>query len=100
MEAMASGLPIVAANAMALPHLVHDGQNGFLFEPGNAEDLADKLTTVLTATPDHLNALKRESLRLIGAHDINRTLNTFESLYRGEKVADGVTSDAAVHGAE
>src|SRR5699024_9030056 len=43
MEAMASGLPIVAANAMALPHLVHDG-NGFLFEPGNAQELADRLT--------------------------------------------------------
>ena len=100
MEAMASGLPIVAANAMALPHLVHEGQNGYLFEPGNAEDLADKLTTVLTATPEHMDALKRESLRLIGAHDINRTLNTFESLYRGEKVTDGVTSDAAAHGSE
>lgn len=33
MEAMASGLPIVAADAMALPHLVHDGENGYLFEP-------------------------------------------------------------------
>ena len=49
MEAMASGLPIVAANAVALPHLVHDGENGYLFEPGNADDLADKLPTVLTA---------------------------------------------------
>ena len=33
MEAMASALPVVAANAMALPHLVHDGENGYLFEP-------------------------------------------------------------------
>ena len=40
MEAMASGLPIVAANAVALPHLVHDGENGYLFEPGNVDDLA------------------------------------------------------------
>ncbi|TFC83813.1 glycosyltransferase family 4 protein [Cryobacterium sinapicolor] len=100
MEAMASGLPIVAANAMALPHLVHDGQNGYLFEPGNAQDLADKLTTVLTAAPDDLNALKNESLRLIGVHDINRTLNTFECLYRGEPVIDAVTSDAGTRGAE
>jgi len=93
MEAMASGLPIVAANAMALPHLVHDGQNGYLFEPGHTQDLADQLTTVLTAAPDELDALKKESLRLIGAHDINRTLNTFECLYRGEPVIDAVTSD-------
>ncbi|MBC7441118.1 MAG: glycosyltransferase [Ramlibacter sp.] len=95
MEAMASGLPVVAANAMALPHLVHDGENGYLFEPGSAQDLADKLTAVLTAPPEKLDALKNESLRLIGAHDINRTLNTFECLYRGEPVTDRVTSEAS-----
>jgi len=88
MEAMASGLPIVAANAMALPHLVHDGQNGYLFEPGSAQDLADKLTRVFTRSPDELDALKHESLKLIEAHDIKRTLNTFERLYRGESTAD------------
>jgi glycosyltransferase involved in cell wall biosynthesis len=100
MEAMASALPVVAADAMALPHLVHDGHNGYLFRPGNARDLADKLTAVLTASPDDLVAMKRESLRLIGAHDINRTLNTFEALYRGEPVADPVTDVAPAHSAE
>jgi glycosyltransferase involved in cell wall biosynthesis len=88
MEAMASGLPVVAANAMALPHLVHDGQNGFLFEPGSAQDLADKITRVLTMAPPELEALKRESLKLIEAHDIKRTLTTFERLYRGEPITD------------
>lgn len=104
MEAMASALPVVAADAMALPHLVHDGRNGFLFTPGDAQDLADKLAQVLSATPDDLDALKRESLKLIGAHDINRTLNTFESLYRGEPVVDPViepvTDEASAHSAE
>jgi glycosyltransferase involved in cell wall biosynthesis len=86
MEAMASGLPIVAANAMALPHLVHDGENGFLFEPGNVDDLAEKLTRVLTMPEDELLKLKHESLRIVESHDIQRTLDTFESLYRGETV--------------
>lgn len=100
MEAMASALPVVAADAMALPHLVHDGHNGYLFEPGNARDLADKLTTMLTASTDDFTAMKRESLKLIAAHDINRTLNTFEALYRGEPVADPVTDVAPAHSAE
>lgn len=94
MEAMASGLPVVAANAMALPHLVHDGENGYLFEPSNAQSLADSLEKVLTASPDELNAMKNASLRLIAAHDIQRTLSTFESLYRGEPVSDPL-EDAA-----
>ncbi|MET1044741.1 MAG: glycosyltransferase, partial [Microbacteriaceae bacterium] len=84
MEAMASGLPIVAADAMALPHLVHDGQNGYLFDPADVPQFAARLTDVLTASPEELDRLKRESLRIVAAHDIQRTLLTFESLYRGE----------------
>ncbi|WP_440710944.1 glycosyltransferase [Herbiconiux sp. YIM B11900] len=88
MEAMASGLPVVAANAMALPHLVHDGQNGYLFTPGDAKDLAAKLETVLRAPHDEFDAMKNESLSIVAAHDIDRTLTTFEHLYRGEPVTD------------
>ena len=94
MEAMASGLPIVAANAMALPHLVHDGENGFLFEPGNVDELAEKLTRVLTMPENELQALKKESLRIVESHDIQRTLDTFESLYRGEPVDLPAPSEA------
>jgi glycosyltransferase involved in cell wall biosynthesis len=91
MEAMSSGLPVVAANAMALPHLVHDGENGYLFEPENVDDLAAKLTAVLTAPEAELTRMKRNSLKLIAPHDIQRTLTTFERLYRGEAVTDPVT---------
>ncbi|GAB3577894.1 hypothetical protein GCM10027406_13190 [Leifsonia lichenia] len=94
MEAMASALPVVAANAMALPHLVHDGENGYLFEPGNAQHLADRLEHVLTLPQDELDVLKNASLRIVAAHDIQTTISTFESLYRGEPVADPVTESA------
>jgi glycosyltransferase involved in cell wall biosynthesis len=87
LEAMASGLPIVAADAMALPHLVDQGVNGYLFRPGDADDLAAKLTAVLTQSDDDYITMRRASLRMIEPHDINRTLDTFEKLYRGEKVA-------------
>jgi glycosyltransferase involved in cell wall biosynthesis len=91
LEAMASGLPVVAARAMALPHLVHDGRNGYLFTPGDETDLAEKLTTLLTLPPEEFDRLKRTSLAYTAPHDIQRTLRTFECLYRGEEVADPVT---------
>jgi len=94
MEAMASGLPVIGANAMALPHLIHDGENGFLYEPGNIDQFAALLTRVLALPHDELLELKRESLRIVQAHDINRTLDTFEALYRGEPVVDPVDADA------
>jgi glycosyltransferase involved in cell wall biosynthesis len=95
MEAMASALPVVAANAMALPHLVRDGQNGYLFEPGSPEDLAAKLRKVLEASPAEYRELKEGSIRLIAAHDIQRTISTFESLYRGKPVTDPVIDVAS-----
>jgi glycosyltransferase involved in cell wall biosynthesis len=95
MEAMASALPIVAADAMALPHLVHHGENGYLFEPGSVADLAAKLTDVLSQSDDELTEMKKSSLKYIAAHDIQRTLTIFESLYRGETVTDPVT-DASI----
>ncbi len=84
MEAMASGLPVVGANAVALPHLIHDGENGYLFEPGNVDDLADKLRRVLTADPVEYRRMQQASLDGVEIHDIEKTLDTFEKLYRGE----------------
>lgn len=91
MEAMATALPVVAANAMALPHLVHDGENGYLFTPGDVDELSQRLSDVLTADRDQYEKMKRASLRMIRPHDIQNTLSTFESLYRGEAVTDPVT---------
>lgn len=88
MEAMASGLPIVAANAVALPHLVHDGENGYLFEPGDADELAARLTDVLTAAPDERTRMQQASLDAVAVHDITRTLDTFEALYRGRPLPE------------
>lgn len=87
MEAMASGLPIVAADAMALPHLVHHGKNGYLFQAGNDRELADALTRVLTADAAEYERMQNASLTAVQAHDIDRTLDTFESLYRGDSAA-------------
>ncbi|HAM25395.1 MAG TPA: glucosyl transferase, partial [Microbacteriaceae bacterium] len=57
----------------------------------NSADLAAKLTQVLSLPDDELTTMKKASLRYIAAHDIQRTLSIFESLYRGETVTDPVT---------
>ncbi|WP_105566682.1 glycosyltransferase [Microbacterium halophytorum] len=84
MEAMASGLPVVAADAVALPHLVNPGENGYLFPPGDVDALAARLTDVLSQAPDERRAMQQASLDMVDVHDINKTLDTFEALYRGE----------------
>ncbi len=83
MEAMASGLPVVAANAMALPHLVHDGDNGFLYEPRDITGLAGSIARILDSSESEYQAFQRESLAIVADHDINNTLDRFEQIYRG-----------------
>ncbi|KAB8197040.1 glycosyltransferase [Nonomuraea phyllanthi] len=78
LEAMASGLPVVAADAMALPHLV-DG-NGYLFQPGDVVALARHLSAVLT--DDDLRArLGKASRELALTHDDRSSLARFEQIY-------------------
>ncbi len=42
-EAMSHGLPVIASKIGALPEIVEDGVTGFLFDPGNAEELAGRM---------------------------------------------------------
>ena len=80
LEAMATGKPVVAANAGALPLLVRDGENGYLFESGDVEGLAAKLTRLLSDA-DMRAEMGHESLRIVARHGIGETLNAFEGLY-------------------
>lgn len=93
MEAMASGRPVVAANAMALPHLVHHGDNGYLFEPDDVEDFTQCLLKIATADQEELNRLSENSIHLIQSHDIKKTLAIFEGLYRGDQDARRESDD-------
>jgi glycosyltransferase involved in cell wall biosynthesis len=93
MEAMASGRPVIAANAMALPHLVHHGDNGYLFEPDDVDDFTQCLLKVATADQKELNRLSENSIHLIQSHDIKKTLSIFEGLYRGDQDARRESDD-------
>jgi 1,2-diacylglycerol 3-alpha-glucosyltransferase len=81
MEAMASGLPVVGANAVAIPHLVHNGENGFLFEPGDEYSLAEKLSMVL-ADKKLRNKMSEKSLNIIKEHDIQITVKNVQLAFQ------------------
>ncbi|GAA2786536.1 glycosyltransferase [Crossiella cryophila] len=80
MEAMAAGLPVVAADAMALPHLVHPGVNGHLYPPADLDALTGHLAE-LAADPDQRAAMGEASEKLITRHALEATLATFEQVY-------------------
>jgi len=47
LEAMAAGLPIVATSVGGVPSLVAEGINGFLVDPGNAAQIASRVSLLL-----------------------------------------------------
>jgi glycosyltransferase involved in cell wall biosynthesis len=49
-EAMMAGLPVVASRVGGVPELVQEGENGFLFAPGDAESCAEKIQRLLNDT--------------------------------------------------
>lgn len=48
LEAMAAGKPRVGARVGGIPTVINDGQDGFLFEPGDSEDLARVLRLLMS----------------------------------------------------
>jgi len=78
LEALASGTPVVASRSGSLPERVHDGYNGFLFEPGDARDLAEKIRA-LKHVP--FQALQENARKSVLSLDPKIYLNTLESLY-------------------
>jgi len=81
MEAMAAGLPVIAADALALPHLVHHGVNGYLFEPGAITSVSRWIAD-LAADPAARVRMGAESRAIVAHHDIDGALATFEAQYR------------------
>jgi phosphatidylinositol alpha 1,6-mannosyltransferase len=80
MEAMAAGAPVVAADAMALPHLVQPGRTGWLYPPGNINALTSRLA-VLLANRRLRQQMGTAGRELIASHAADRTLDAFEALY-------------------
>ncbi len=80
MEAMATGLPVIAANAMALPELVHNKQNGFLFNHGDVDAIATAIYKLFTNPVLH-QSMSQESLAIVAHHDINKVTEDFINLY-------------------
>ena len=81
MEAMASGLPVIAANAGALAELVHHGKNGYLFDSGNINAIAKSVSSIFDNSLLQ-NEMAKNSRKYIAEHDIEETVTIYENLYK------------------
>lgn len=89
LEAMSASTPVLLADAMALPHLVDPGRNGYLFEPGNSDELSERLTSILELDSAERAAMGAHSRSMVERHSLEATLSTFEDLYYGRPLEQG-----------
>ena len=80
LQAVASGLPIIAAKAGALPELVSDGQNGFLINTYDVRSLAEKMNE-LAHHKDLQKRFATESRMISLPHDRPKALHKLELIY-------------------
>ena len=76
MEAMATGLPVIASRVGGNPELVQDGTTGLLFPPGNACALSEALLRLAE------NAALRERLGQAAAASMRQQFTTEQSARR------------------
>ncbi len=75
-EAMALGIPVVATAVGGIPELVEDGRTGLLAKPGDADDLARKISRLLA------DAGLRMRLRSAARAKVEREYNLFRNASR------------------
>jgi 1,2-diacylglycerol 3-alpha-glucosyltransferase len=80
LEAMACGRPVLLADALALPELVRDGENGYLFRPGDLIDLV-KHMNLLADQPERWETMGKISREIALGHSLDDTIQKFELIY-------------------
>lgn len=82
LEAMASGLPVVAVDVAALKELCHDGENGFLFPRDDVPALADRIQRILS-DKSLAKRFSEESKRIVHDHHTTEVMfEHYEQVYR------------------
>ncbi|MGR6962958.1 glycosyltransferase [Geodermatophilus sp. URMC 61] len=81
-EAMAAGVPVVASRVGGLPDLIEDGGSGLLVRPGEAEDLARALVSLLL-DPEAARRLGARGRRLAAGRSHERLVDRMTQLYAG-----------------
>lgn len=63
-ESMATGTPVIISNVLDHPNLVQEGINGYLFDPENADSLANAIKSIYTISDQEYASLGVHARRL------------------------------------
>jgi glycosyltransferase involved in cell wall biosynthesis len=90
LEAMASGLPIVASATGGIVEVVEDGRTGLLVPPGKPDLLADALGHLMNDASLGARLGSAARARVESSYSFERMVSGFESVYLNELMRRGV----------
>ena len=80
LQAVAAGLPVIAANAGALPELVTNGVNGYLVKTYDHKSLSEKIN-LLASSEKTREKFGIESRKISLKHERSKALSKLENIY-------------------
>jgi glycosyltransferase involved in cell wall biosynthesis len=97
LEALASGLPVVAVNATCIPDIIKHEVNGYLTSPNNVNYLGDYIMTLIK-NPAKGQQMGEMGRKIVQNHSQEVTLDKYEELYKNtikssmenEKIVDSI----------
>lgn len=81
LEALALGQIVIASDIGGLPELIQDGYNGLLFQPGDHQDLAEKINRLKDLDRDKVGQAARETVETLNLKDhTHRIENIYQEI--------------------
>ena len=80
-EAMMSRVPVVASNFGGIPDIIDAGENGFLYEIGNSEQLANKTSQILNDEQLKSKFIESGYKKAMKSFTIEKTIKNYEQYF-------------------
>jgi len=81
LEAMASGVPIIASNVGGLQEIIKNEENGLLFEPENSKILAEKILWAIENYDKMISMAKKAKIK-VKEFNIKKKAERYEKIYK------------------
>ncbi|MCU0679921.1 MAG: glycosyltransferase family 4 protein [Planctomycetes bacterium] len=86
LEALASGVPVIASNLPGVRTVFQEGKQGLLIKPGSISDLKDKLNYLLTNQEKRKNMAKAARLLIEERYDSQKIKEKYLNLFKTIKL--------------
>ncbi|OIN93770.1 hypothetical protein CO015_02795 [candidate division WWE3 bacterium CG_4_8_14_3_um_filter_42_11] len=87
LEAMATGLPVIATQVGGIPEVIRNQYNGILIEPNNTEDLSQAINMLLENRPFAQRIGRTARKTVVEKYSLKTMVSRYEKLYFDEIIS-------------